>query len=310
MATLPSVRVVIPAFNAARYLVSTIDSIMRVSGVSVEVVIVNDGSSDLTLSVAQGIAEAFTNVRVVDQPNLGVSAARNAGLEGAAQYVCFLDADDQLTGSGLSMLVQALELNSEAVAAYGRLNYIIDDEVVISRETHRQSGVLKTVLLEQNLIDTPGAVLFRASQVLKVGGFQSAIKIGEDWNLYVRLAQLGEIIFVPSTVVNYRIHAHSVMGKGQLKLSDFFPALNITYSDPMVRQSFSSSRIGVARLRRESGIAVYLVRRARSGAEMIGIVRSLLSGPRQRMLQLATVMNFWRLMVRVLVQYSRIVVSR
>ena len=91
-----AVSVIVPVYNAADYLPRCLDSIMKQSG-NFEVIIVNDGSTDDTLSIMQKYADKYPNIRIINQKNEGVSAARNAGLQAAKnKYITFIDADDWL----------------------------------------------------------------------------------------------------------------------------------------------------------------------------------------------------------------------
>lgn len=93
----PKVQVafIIPAYNIAEYIVECVDSIMRQTGISKQIIIVNDGSTDETGVVCDNIAIKYPEVKVVNKQNEGVSVARNIGMEHAnAEYICFVDGDD------------------------------------------------------------------------------------------------------------------------------------------------------------------------------------------------------------------------
>lgn len=104
----PSVSIVVPAYNAAAFLKETIDSVKSQRFTDWEMIIVNDGSKDETASVIK--RESDSRIRVIDQQNQGVSAARNTGLKDAkGKYVVFLDADDLLGDSFIESRLNAFE---------------------------------------------------------------------------------------------------------------------------------------------------------------------------------------------------------
>jgi glycosyltransferase involved in cell wall biosynthesis len=108
MSELPLVSVVIPAYNAARYLEEAVRSVLEQTITDLEVIVVNDGSTDDTSAVARRIADP--RVRVIDRPNGGVSRARNTGIEAArGTYIALLDADDTMLPDNLEVKITALE---------------------------------------------------------------------------------------------------------------------------------------------------------------------------------------------------------
>ncbi|WP_313955851.1 glycosyltransferase [Microbacterium sp. 1.5R] len=103
----PDVSVIVPVYNAAAWLHECLLSVLGQTGVSVEVICVNDGSTDESASILQEYASSDPRIVVVDRPNGGLSAARNSGLEVASgRYVCMLDSDDYWRTDDLSNLVE------------------------------------------------------------------------------------------------------------------------------------------------------------------------------------------------------------
>lgn len=115
----PRLSFIIPAYNAQHYITRCIDSIYNqgLSGADFEVIIINDGSSDETLSVIQGLQENRPEIRIINQPNRGVSIARNAGIESACgEYIWFVDADDYLfTGAANFLLSHVYKENLDVL---------------------------------------------------------------------------------------------------------------------------------------------------------------------------------------------------
>src|SRR4051812_12341186 len=114
---MPEVSVVVPAYNAARYLAQTLESVRAQTFTAWELIVIDDGSSDDTLAVAQEFARRDQRISACRQANAGVAAARNAGLREAnreAWAIMFLDADDVLESDALANLRAALRANPAA----------------------------------------------------------------------------------------------------------------------------------------------------------------------------------------------------
>ena len=223
----------IAAYNAGRYLRETLDSVRGQTYEDWELVIVDDGSSDDTLAIAQEYAAGDGRIRVVHQDNAGGAAARNRGYaetDGEAPYVAFLDADDVYEPDALRTLVRALDEHPEDVAAHGLARFI-DGESRPIREgeseawgRNRLSVVGRrfvTAPLEApttlgmlalaNRIATPGQGLIRRAALALTGPEPSdpATTVA-DWDMWLRLAVLGDIAFADEVVLRYRQHGASM----------------------------------------------------------------------------------------------------
>src|SRR5213594_1840923 len=108
----PRVSVIVPAFNSEATIAETIESVLAQSFHSFEVIVINDGSTDRTSNV---LSRFGSNITVIDQPNLGVSAARNRGARrGKGEFLAFLDSDDRWRADALSKLISALDYSERA----------------------------------------------------------------------------------------------------------------------------------------------------------------------------------------------------
>jgi heptose III glucuronosyltransferase len=102
----PTLSVIIPAFNAADFLPQCLDSLLAPQNTEMEIIVVNDGSTDATADVLKGYCACYQNIRVITQPNRGVSVARNAGLRAArGEFIAFADADDSVVCAAYSELI-------------------------------------------------------------------------------------------------------------------------------------------------------------------------------------------------------------
>ena len=121
------VSIIVPAYNSEKYLAATLQSVLGQTRQDWELVVVNDGSTDQTGTIAETFARRDHRIRVVHQENAGVSEAMNRGFAETGtdyEYCIFLDSDDTLEPTALEILLHALEKDRAAVAAHGMMRYI------------------------------------------------------------------------------------------------------------------------------------------------------------------------------------------
>ena len=186
----PSViSVVITAFEQAGTVRAAVLSALQQEGVEVEVVVVDDGSSDDPRAALHGLAD----VQVVRQQNAGVNAARNRGLSRArGDLIVFLDGDDALLPGSLRTSSQMVSREPDVHFVVGRALHIDNQDRVVGAAPHEPRG--RTGLFEELLrrpwIYPPSTVLFRRSTLQSIGGFDEALpQGGEDLDLYLRVAR-------------------------------------------------------------------------------------------------------------------------
>ncbi|WP_270936797.1 glycosyltransferase family 2 protein [Falsiroseomonas oryzae] len=189
--------IVTPAFDVACFVGDAIASVRAQSHADLELVVVDDGSRDGTARAAERAAEDDPRIRILRQANAGVSAARNAGIAAATgQALLFLDADDWLAPDALARLVAALRAAPGAVAAYGPWAAVAeaarpgDPPLRLKTGPFPDGDVLETLLV-RNLLANGGHLLIRRRAFAAAGGFDPAIRYGEDWECWVRLALQG-----------------------------------------------------------------------------------------------------------------------
>ncbi len=185
--------IVTPAFNVASCIGDAIRSVLAQTHQDWTLTIVDDGSTDATAAIAAGFDDP--RVRLIRQPNAGVSAARNRGMaETEAGALLFLDADDWLSPRALATLAAALETEPATVAAVGAYTRVPGP----SRVRHPASGALLRRLLVRNLFANGGHLLIRHAAIAATGPFHTSLRYGEDWEYWVRLARLGPFAAVRS----------------------------------------------------------------------------------------------------------------
>jgi glycosyltransferase involved in cell wall biosynthesis len=210
------VSVIIPCHNQARYLSEAIGSVLTQTYSPIEIVVVDDGSTDDTFEVATRHPE----VRCVRQTNQGLSAARNAGL-GASKgsYLVFLDADDRLLPQALEAGLECLNAHPECAFVYGHLQFIASDGSPCP--TTKQVRVERDhcfELLRGDYIWTPGVVMYRRAIFDSVDGFDSRIDACADCDLNIRITRDYPIYCHGNVILEYRQHGASMSGKSALML--------------------------------------------------------------------------------------------
>jgi glycosyltransferase involved in cell wall biosynthesis len=203
----PTVSVVIPCFNQARYLPAAVASVRAQAYAPVECLVVDDGSTDDTAAVASRLG-----VALIRQANAGVSAARNAGLAATrSDFVVFLDADDELLPAAIADEVDALHAQPDAAAVVGRCQPIDAEGRAVACEYHDvDAGNLYREWLPRNFVWTPGAAMFARPALEAAGGFPIDRGPAADYAVYLRLARTGRIVVLPQPLVRYRQHDASM----------------------------------------------------------------------------------------------------
>ncbi|HEX5613579.1 MAG TPA: glycosyltransferase [Acidimicrobiia bacterium] len=227
------VAVVLPVYNYAQHvreaLVSAIDSV----GVSIEVIVVDDHSSDESRAVVERVMHdrADAAVRLVAlHANRGLSAVRNLALSHVrAPLVFFLDADNALYPHGLQRLERALARDSDAAVAYGMIAGFGDDDRMVSAYPWDPER-----LVFGNYIDA--MALVRRSVLDAVGGYSLEMQDQhggwEDYELWLRLAARGERgVLVPEIVGRYRVHAASMVATVNLDVASTYSYLRDRYPE-------------------------------------------------------------------------------
>jgi glycosyltransferase involved in cell wall biosynthesis len=202
------VTVVIPCYNQAEYLGEAIESVQAQTYRSFEIVVVDDGSTDATAAVAG----RYPGVRLLRQPNAGLSAARNAGLALArGDRLVFLDADDRLLPDALRDGVESLARHPEAAFTSGHYRFIRADGSTKSElpqipiECPPYEGMLRG-----NYIGMHSTVMFRRAIFDEVGTFDTSLRSCEDYDLYLRITRRHPVARHDRLVAEYRRHDASM----------------------------------------------------------------------------------------------------
>jgi glycosyltransferase involved in cell wall biosynthesis len=201
----PSVSVVIPAYNAERFLKDALDSVLRQTHPPVEILVIDDGSTDGTPRLAMSMA----GVRCISQVNAGVSAARNRGTEEAqGRFVAFLDADDAWEADKLA--IQTADLREDHFSYTALMHSNERLEPLHEVQSDRSVPLLEGLLFRGNVVGTPSSVIVPRDVLLETGGFDRKLSMCADWDLWIRLSTRMASRYASKPLVRYRIHDESM----------------------------------------------------------------------------------------------------
>lgn len=216
---MPCCSIIIPAYNAIKYLPETLESVLNQSFTDFEVLIINDGSYDNIIEWAAQIEDP--RVKFISQKNQGVSAARNLGIENArGEYIAFLDADDLWDSTKLEKQLKLFQKNPDSGLIHTEMALIDEESKLLGRKfTSNVEGNALKQLLEQNTIVT-SSVIVRRSCLETVGNFDNNLTSSEDWELWVRIASVYPIALIKEPLVFYRQHPNNTTNNWQMLEQD------------------------------------------------------------------------------------------
>ncbi|HEY9667110.1 MAG TPA: glycosyltransferase [Coleofasciculaceae cyanobacterium] len=207
---MPLISVIIPVYNGEKTIKETINSVLNQTFSDLEIIVVNDGSQDSTLTTISSIQDS--RVKVFSYANAGISASRNRGFAHASgEFISFLDADDLWTPDKLEAQLKALQDNPQASVAYSWVDYINESGEFFRVGNHLTlTGDVYKKLLVHNLLENGSNPLIRRQALTEVGGFDPAFSSVADWDMWLRLAAHSPFVAVPSPQILYRMSAQSM----------------------------------------------------------------------------------------------------
>lgn len=222
-----TVCVVVPAYNAASYVVEALDSVARQSTLPDELVVVNDGSHDNTSQVVMNwiIANPSCKTRLIDQANGGIPVARNVGIRASSgDWIALLDADDVWETDHLAALLAALAAAPGTVAAYGAGRLLVNGTVqphlyddfwdnpsrqfgrpIAGSSYLRVDRAAVARLIHGNFIK-PSSLCFARAATHWVGLFDEELRVSEDREFLIRLLLSGDFVYTSVPITQYRWH--------------------------------------------------------------------------------------------------------
>jgi teichuronic acid biosynthesis glycosyltransferase TuaG len=233
------VSIIIPAYNAEKYLRDTIDSAFAQTYSNFEIIVVDDGSTDRTKNI---LAEYGNKIRVVRQTNKGSAAACNAGVAVASgTWVCFLDADDIWLPNKLALQVERCKGSVISHTDSVCFGDAIVGEIRRSSFEPPYSGQVLKELLVVNFI-SKSTVMMRRDVFNHYGGFDESYVTCEDWPFWINVCAEHELGYLPEAMVRYRVHLKSKSMISRRTLTARLRIINAAFGPGGVAQSLSHLR--------------------------------------------------------------------
>ena len=207
----PLVSVIIPNYNYAHYLPQALDSVLAQTYPRVEIMVIDDGSTDDSENVLRGYGD---RIRSIKQQNQGVSAARNLGArETRGELLAFLDADDFWLPEKLERQVQRFVADPELGLVHCGVEEIHDNgDHLLFRLEGLEGWVATDMLLFNRAVILGGGsgLVVKRSAFEALGGFDTSLSTSADWDFFYRMAAHARVGFVPSALLKYRVHGSNM----------------------------------------------------------------------------------------------------
>lgn len=231
-----TVSVVIPTYNCQAYIAEAVQS--AIAQTTLEVIVVDDGSTDDTKSILQSFDSS--RLRYVHQPNQGVSAARNLGIELAqGDLVAFLDADDYFLPDAIAQQQSLFEADPTLSLVQSGWQRVSESGEFISAVKPWESAsdlTIETFLKFKSVL--PSALMVRRDQLMHIGGFDRELQAAEDVDLVSRLLLEGcKATWLDKVGVSYRQRSTSAMGNSLVQARDLSRFLDKVFTRPDLAES-------------------------------------------------------------------------
>ena len=235
--------VLMPVYNAERYLAQAVESILAQTFRDFEFLIIDDGSTDNSLNLLKRYAADDSRIRLISRPNTGIVGVLNEGLERTScELIARMDSDDIALPERLERQVNYLRANSDCVALGSRVLVIDPDgdplRVWGSEQSHDE---IEAALLDlnKNAPMTHSSIMYRRSAVLEVGKYRE--RAVEDIDLWLRLGERGRLANLPDVLIKYRHHPGSLCHDGHL---DRIPrSINLSVTEAYQRRGLKTEVI-------------------------------------------------------------------
>lgn len=254
----PLVSIIIPAYNRARFLPETLDSVLVQSISDVECIVVDDGSTDGTKDIVERFCARDPRVRYLRQENRGPSAARNYGLtEARGRFIQFLDSDDIIVADKLAKQVKQLDSTKDLALSYCDYRYCSYDNV--NKTVSRDNFPPPRFVMQRRLWDIASrwetefsipmhCFLFDARIFREQGvRFDEELPNHNDWDCWMQVFALDPTVFhVPEVLAIYRLHDDTICADPQKLAIGFSKAIrkqqHVFRNDPVMRRILADKK--------------------------------------------------------------------
>ncbi|MDD3150026.1 MAG: glycosyltransferase [Candidatus Gastranaerophilales bacterium] len=204
------VSIIVTTYNRAEYLEECISSIINQTYKNIEILIIDDGSTDNTSDVVKKYFDS--RIKYIYQENSGQNSAKNKGLLASnGQYITILDSDDMILPDKIEKQVEILESNEDVGLVYCG-SFIINEknEIIGQQKIKKHNGNVLNQLLRTNFLYNGSNALFRRDCIEKAGIFEDSINRMTDWFLYLKFAMYFDFYCLDEYLVKYRVHCNNM----------------------------------------------------------------------------------------------------
>jgi len=212
MTRMPEVSVIIPVYNQTEYLTEALKSVFAQTYSDLEIIVVDDGSTE---PVAPVIVRMEKQVRCIRVENGGVARARNIGIENASgEYIALLDADDLWFPRKIEIQMKTIEANKDVDLVYTGAEYIDREGRYMGKMGQKvqraTQNPFRDLLVVGNIVGTPSSVLAKKECFQKLGGFDVSLSVSADWDMWIRFSRHYHFIYIEEPLVSYRVHGDNM----------------------------------------------------------------------------------------------------
>jgi glycosyltransferase involved in cell wall biosynthesis len=294
----PSISVVIPAFNTERFLGETLQSLLDQTVEDWECVVVDDGSSDETAAVGERFTTSDPRIKVIRTENGGAARARNHGFRATdprSEFVTFMDSDDVWLPNALEILRERLVRDPAAAGAHGLAELIDEAGRPMAPGSYAKHGRSRLglegrrlvlwpaerptsfeVLINGNVLFPPGLLLTRRTVYERVGRFDERFRVGEDWDMLIRISRVAHLVFVDDVILLYRRHAQNFGAQDVtaqqawlVRCKAFFSPENDDRETSIARRGWRAYQRMMIAERFQSAVAAFDRREVRAGVLLL-----------------------------------------
>jgi glycosyltransferase involved in cell wall biosynthesis len=200
------VSIVIPNYNYAHYLREAIDSVLAQTYPEIEIIVVDDGSTDESKDILKSYGG---QIKAVIQQNQGVSAARNNGVsKSSGQFISFLDADDSWLPAKIEKQVERfLADKTLGLVHVGVVEVDTDGDFLLNRVEGLEGDVsIELLLIKQSILGGGSGLMVPRSVFDEVGGFDKRLSTSADWDFFYQISNRYPVGFIPEILLKYRVH--------------------------------------------------------------------------------------------------------
>jgi glycosyltransferase involved in cell wall biosynthesis len=240
----PTLSVIVPVYNMERYLRQCLSAILRFQELPMEVIAVDDGSTDGTRDVLSSFSDR--RLVVLRANHGGVSAARNAAFKHSrGEIILPVDADDVPIVESWRAILMMLAANPDAALVYGASREFRDDAEDFPKklpwEAYPADNAVIPLIFKRNFVPS-GTAFFRRQAIESAGLWNESLTVGEDWDMCCRMACVGRIIYCPVLAIGHRMHSQSATGApvSAASLDPGIAAVEMIYSHDRVRRKVGS----------------------------------------------------------------------